>query len=262
VLRPEGAGATGDVAWQAWGRGGRAIARRCQRADAFVAISAAVRAELIAAGYDQDRIIELPNGVPVPDLPWSPRADWPVSPHSIFVGRLAVEKGLHSLVDAWPIVRQMFPDARLTLVGEGPERSALESRVSRLGLGDAIKLPGSVAEPGSILRGADLFVLPSREEGMSIALLEAMALGIPLVASAIPGNLKLVDEGIHGRLARPDDPADLARAINAQWSDLANAVRMGLEARGRVQEHYSISAVARAHLDLFERLVAKGHAAS
>jgi glycosyltransferase involved in cell wall biosynthesis len=262
VLRPEGAGATGDVAWQAWGRGGSAIARRCQRADAFVAISAAVRNELIGAGYDPGRIIDLPNGVPIPEITWMPRADWPASPHAVFVGRLAVEKGLHSLVDAWPTVRRAFPDARLTLIGDGPERPALEGRVARLGLGDCIQLPGSLAEPGSILRGADLFVLPSREEGMSIALLEAMALGIPLVASAIPGNLKLIDEGVHGRPARPDDPADLARAIVAQWSDLPNAARMGLEARRRVSEHYSIAAVARAHLDLFQRLDAKGQAES
>jgi glycosyltransferase involved in cell wall biosynthesis len=255
VLRPEGAGATGDVAWQNWGRGGRAIGRRCRGADAFVAISAAVRSELVDAGYDPGRIFDLPNGVPVPEIAWIPRADWPGSPQAVFVGRLAVEKGLQSLVDAWPTVRRAFPDARLTLVGDGPERPALEARVAALGLGDCVRLLGSMADPGSILRGADLFVLPSREEGMSIALLEAMALGIPLVASAIPGNRKLIDEGVHGLLARPDDPADLARAIRAQWTDLPNAARMGLEARRRVQEHYSIGAVARAHLDLFRRLV-------
>ncbi len=255
VLRPEGAGATGDIAWQAWGRGGRAIARRCKRADAFVAISETVRNELVGAGYDASRIIDLPNGVPVPDEPWSPRPDWAESPHAVFVGRLAPEKGLHALIDSWPIVRRTIPTARLTLIGEGPERPSLEAQIARLGLGDAIQLPGASPDPTALLAAADLFILPSREEGMSIALLEAMALGIPIVATAIPGNLKLVADEVHGRLAPPDDPEGLARAIVAQWSDPVAALRMGRKARARVVERYSIAAVARAHLELFGRLV-------
>ena len=127
VLRPEGAGATGDIAWQGWGRGGRAIARRCKRADAFVAISEGVRRELIGAGYDAWRIVDLPNGVPVPGEPWSPRPGWSENPLAVFIGRLAPEKGLHALIDAWPIVRRPFPSARLTLIGEGPERPASSS---------------------------------------------------------------------------------------------------------------------------------------
>jgi glycosyltransferase involved in cell wall biosynthesis len=254
VLRPEGAGATGDVAWQAWGRGGRSIAARCKRADAFVAISAAVHEELITSGYDPTKIIDLPNGVPIPEVAWSPRPDWERSRRAVFVGRLAPEKGLHSLIEAWPIVLESFPEARLTLVGEGPARAGLAERIERLGLGSAIAMPGSSSDPGAILRESDLFVLPSREEGMSIALLEAMALGMPLVASAIPGNRKLISDGIHGRLAPPDDSNALARAIVAQWRNPAVAAEQGRAARRRVIDAYSIAAVARRHLDLFERL--------
>ncbi len=255
VLRPEGAGATGDVAWQGWGRGGRAIARRCRRADAIVAISAAVCDELAAAGYDPAIVVDLPNGVPIPEEAWSPGPGRDAgSPRAVFVGRLAPEKGLKALVESWPIVRRSFPGARLTLVGEGPERPGIEAVVAGLGLDGAVDLPGPDPDPTSILRRADLFVLPSREEGMSIALLEAMALGVPVVASAIPGNRKLVDDGAHGRLARPDDPTDLARAVVAQWSNPEAAARMGREARRRVAESYSIAAVARSHLDLFRRL--------
>lgn len=258
VLRPEGAGATGDVAWQGWGRGGRAIARRCKEADAFVAISGAVRRELIAAGYDESRIVDLPNGVPVPDEPWSPRPGWSENPEAAFIGRLAPEKGLRALIDAWPIVRRSFPGARLTLIGEGPERPSLAARIAQLGLAESIRLPGPSPTPGAQLASADLFVLPSREEGMSIALLEAMALGIPTVATAIPGNLALIADGVHGRLAPADDPAALARAIVAQWSDPDLAARMGREARRLVIDRHSIGAVARAHLDLFDRLIRPG----
>jgi glycosyltransferase involved in cell wall biosynthesis len=255
VLRPEGAGATGDLAWQAWGRFGRTIGRRCRRADAFVAISPAVRAELETAGYDRTRIVDLPNGVPVPDEPWTPRPAWRDAPHAVFVGRLAAEKGLDTLVSAWPAVRAEHPRARLTLVGDGPERQALVRQIEQLGLAAAVALAGVQANPEDALRAADLFVLPSREEGMSIALLEAMALGLPLVASAIPGNLGLVVDGEHGRLVPPDDPAALARAILEQWSDLDRARSMARAARERVVAEFSITAVARRHLELFRRLV-------
>jgi glycosyltransferase involved in cell wall biosynthesis len=255
VLRPEGAGATGDLAWQSWGRFGRTIGRRCRGADAIVSIASAITAELTAAGYDPSTIVELPNGVPVPDVPWRCRPGWLEAPRAVFVGRLAPEKGLDLLIDAWPEVRARHPRARLTLIGEGPERPTLAARVARLGLTDAVELPGASADPAAPLRAADLFVLPSREEGMSIALLEAMALGIPLVASAIPGNRRLVVDDRHGKLAPPGDPSALARAILDQWAGYDRAIAMARAARQRVARDYSIDAVAGRHVELFRGLI-------
>jgi glycosyltransferase involved in cell wall biosynthesis len=255
VLRPEGAGRTGDVAWQGWGRFGRRIAARCKLADAFVSISPTVAEELRLAGYDPSKIHALPNGVPVPDPPWQRRADWRSAPRAAFVGRLAREKGLDTLVDAWPAVLAAFPEARLTLIGEGPERPELEERIARQGLAAAIDLPGALDDPAGRLRGSDLFVLPSREEGMSVALLEAMALGVPLVATAIPGNRRLIQDFKHGRLVPPDDPAALARGVIDQWTNFDRAFQMTRAARRRVQDEFSIGAVARRHLELFESLV-------
>jgi glycosyltransferase involved in cell wall biosynthesis len=255
VLRPEGAGETGDLAWQSWGRFGRTIGKRCKTADALVAISPAIRAELEAAGYDRARIHDLPNGVPVPEEPWRPRPDWREAPIAMYVGRLAPEKGLDTLVEAWPRVLAAHPAATLALVGEGPERAALEAQVARLGLGRQVQLAGASADPTSLLRSADLFVLPSREEGMSIALLEAMALGVPAVATAIPGNLGLLTDGQHGRLANAGDPEAIAVAILDQWSNPDRALAMAAQARARVESEFSIATVARRHLELFERLV-------
>lgn len=256
VLRPEGAGATGDIAWQGWGRFGRAIGRRCQAADAVISISTAITDELRRAGYDPARIHALPNGVPVPDDLWQRRADWRSAPRAVFVGRLAPEKGLDTLVEAWAQVRTAQPSAHLTLVGEGPERPKLEARIAALRLVPAVDLPGSVADPALALRAADVFVLPSREEGMSIALLEAMALGMPLVASSVPGNRRLVQDFKHGRLVPPNDPDALARAVLDQWSNFDRAVHMGRAARSRVAQEFSIAAVARRHLDYFQKLIA------
>lgn len=257
VLRPEGAGATGDLAWQSWGRFGQTIGRRCREADAIVSISQAITQELLGAGFEGGRIHPLPNGVPVPPAPWQPRADWSAAPRAHFVGRLAPEKGLDTLIEAWPLVRASYPEAKLTLLGDGPERAALEDQVARLGLKDAVELPGATEAPSRHLLGSDLFVLPSREEGMSIALLEAMALGLPLVASAIPGNQHLVEDRVHGRLAPPEDPNALGRAILEQWAEFEQATLMGQAARRRVVAEFSIAAVARRHIDLFKELIHK-----
>jgi glycosyltransferase involved in cell wall biosynthesis len=252
VLRPEGAGATGDLAWQTWGRFGATIAKRCLQADAVVSISPAVRAELISAGYDPAKIHDLPNGAPVPNEPWKPSE---VQARAAFVGRLAPEKGLDTLLDAWPLVLASRPDARLTLVGDGPERSRLEAQIASLGIASSVDLAGSHPAPIELLRASDLFVLPSREEGMSVALLEAMALGLPIVATDIPGNRGLIDEGIHGHLVPPDRPAALAAAILRRWDEPGAAARMASAARRRVVSEFSIAAVARGHLEMFARLI-------
>jgi glycosyltransferase involved in cell wall biosynthesis len=261
VLRPEGAGATGDLAWQRWGRFGRRIGSRCRCADAFVAISREIARELAEAGYDPTRIVAIPNGVPVPETPWQRRANWRSDPRAIFVGRLAPEKGLGTLIDAWPGVRQTFPQARLILIGEGPERPRLEELARSLGLSlgpdQAVDFPGALDDVNRELRAADLFVLPSKEEGMSIALLEAMALGLPLVASSIPGNRRLISDYKHGRLAPPEDAQTLARVITEQWNDFDRAFHMSRAARNRVQQEYSIEVVARKHLALFEEILGK-----
>jgi len=276
VLRPEGAGETGDLAWQSWGNFGRAIGLRCRDADAFVAISSSIEAELREAWHSgtmrpfrltrflhrtskEPRIVTIPNGVPIPGNAWHQRPNWQQTPRAVFIGRLAPEKGLDTLIRAWPIVRASHPNATLTLIGEGPQRRLLEDQAKVLGLvlgrDQAVDLPGAMVDPSLALRTADLFVLPSREEGMSVALLEAMALGMPLVASSIPGNRRLVSDFEHGRLFPTDDADRLAQVIIEQWENLDRAVQMGREARNRVDHEFSIQAIARQHLTLFRDIV-------
>jgi glycosyltransferase involved in cell wall biosynthesis len=276
ILRPEGAGATGDIAWQSWGNFGRLIGLRCRRSAAFVAISQAVEKELVQSWQTgtlrpslwfrasrftppSPRIVAIPNGVPVPENSWNARPGWQISPRAVFVGRLAPEKGLHTLIHAWPPVRTRYPNAHLVLIGAGPERATLEAGARNLDLTlgpeGTVEFPGTVADTTAALRKADLFVLPSREEGMSIALLEAMALGVPVVASAIPGNRRLVRDFEEGRLVPPNDPETLAQVIIDQWDNFDRAVAMGRAARNRVEREFSIQAVARKHLDLFQEIL-------
>ncbi|HEY2146684.1 MAG TPA: glycosyltransferase, partial [Pirellulales bacterium] len=117
------------------------------------------------------------------------------TPLAVYTGRLHRMKGLNDLIAAWPRVLKHHPAARLWLVGEGPEHAVLERKARSLGLNARVVFAGSFDNLEDILTAADLFVLPSFEEGLSIALLEAMAVGLPVVASDIAGNRLVVEPG-------------------------------------------------------------------
>lgn len=272
VLRAEATGRTGDIYWQRHARFGRKIARRCREADAFVAIAEPARRELLDAGYPAERIHAIPNGVAIPpDRPEGnrdaarkelaqahPQLDLPPDARlAVYAGRLDARKGLATLVQAWPRVLQEAPEARLWLVGEGDARRRLTDQIRRLDLPDRVLLAGRYDAVDDFLRAADLFVLPSEEELMSMALLEAMAAGLPIVASDIPANRHLISPGKHGLLAPAKKNAPLAEAILSLLADRDRASTLGQAARRRASDHFSLAAMADAHLELFERLIEK-----
>ena len=113
-----------------------------------------------------------------------------------------------------PAILEHAPGAVLTILGEGEERAALEALVSGLGLGEAVRLAGFSPNPLAEMAGADLLISASRYEGFANVILEAMAVGCPVVATDCPGATReMVVEGRTGWLARPQDPDDLARAV-------------------------------------------------
>ena len=185
---PRGRGRRATSPGKRWGRFGRRIGARCKQADAVVSISQAVTDELARGGLRPVEDPRDPQRRARPRRPWQRRPDWRERPARRVRRPARAEKGLDVLIHAWPAVRAAFPGARLTLVGEGPERPALEGIVAGARPGRRRRAAGRVGRPVRRLRGADLFVLPSREEGMSVALLEAMALGVPLVATVDPGQ--------------------------------------------------------------------------
>jgi glycosyltransferase involved in cell wall biosynthesis len=269
VLRAEGAGLSGDCHWQLSARGGVALKRRCMRANAFVAPSRAIERELIAAGYARPRIHYVPNGVPVSEPRTSQRrrearaalaehsrllAAEEDAPVAVYAGRLHPAKGLVELVEAWRGVIERAPSARLWLVGEGSEADRLRSHIEARGLAGAVVLAGAFDDVGDFLAAADLFVLPSHEEGMSMALLEAMAAGLPIVASDIPGNRTLLEDGVHARLTPVGDVGSLTESIVEMLLDRELAAPLGAAARRRAETEFSLERCVERHVELFERL--------
>lgn len=269
VVRAEGAGLTGDCHWQLEATCGLRIKRRCQRADALVAPSPAIERELIAAGYSRRRIHYIPNGVVMPEpceaanraqartdlAEADPSLAIGNAPLTVYTGRLHPMKGLDDLVRAWPQVLKELPAARLWLVGDGPYRVELNDLIGRLGLWGFVYLAGAYDDVEEFLRAADLFALPSLEEGMSVAVLEAMAMGLPVIASAIPANETIVADNVTGRLTPLRDANRLATLIVELLKDRRQAGRLGTEARRLVGEKYSLDRMVDSHLKLFDDLI-------
>jgi glycosyltransferase involved in cell wall biosynthesis len=270
ILRATGAGGTGDCHWHKIGRCGYRIRRQVGRADALIAPSPAIEAELLAAGFAAERLVRLDSGVPIPESRTAARRKQAremiggsnaalslddKSLLAVYTGRLHAAKGLAHLIDAWATVVQQRPDARLWLVGEGPEHAALERQIHSLRLVGRVTLVGSFDSVEDMLLAADVFVLPSFEEGLSIALLEAMAIGMPVIASDISGNRRVVQDDLNGLLVPSGNSATLAQAIERVFTAPDWAAELGAAARRHVEEHYSLDRMVEEHLNLFRRLV-------
>jgi glycosyltransferase involved in cell wall biosynthesis len=135
-------------------------------------------------------------------------------PHLVAAGRLSKEKGADVLLDAMPLVRAAILDADLTILGEGPLKPDLLEQRQRLGLNEAVHLVGFQPNPYPYFKHADVFVLPSRFEGLPLVVLEALAVGTPVVASDCPGALReILGDCPKARLVPPSDPKALAEAI-------------------------------------------------
>ena len=270
ILRAEGAGRSGDCHWQNTAMMGRRIRARCHQADMVVALSNDVENDLIQAGYPRSIIHQIPNGVQ-PGIErtrhrrmkartalGTAHSDLKLAEDTllaVYNGRLHRDKGLEVLIDGWKIVSERWSHSRLWIVGEGEERNALQSKIRAMGLDGRILLPGVFDSIDDVLRAADLFVLPSFQEGMSIALLEALSNGLPCVATDIPGNRAVLEGQQHGVLVPPRNAAALAEAMIHLWERPTAAWELGGIAQQYVQSRFSLAQVADQHLQLFRQLL-------
>jgi glycosyltransferase involved in cell wall biosynthesis len=231
--------------------------------DGVIAVSEAARNFLIAAkGYPPGRVVVVPNGrdlsVYGPGQGREPvrRALGldPAAPVVGVVGRLEAQKGHTYLLDAWPDVRRDFPGARLLVVGDGALRAELEARALGPGLGGSVTFTGFRADVPRVLAALDVLVLPSLYEGMPLTAIEASAMGLPVVATAVDGTPEVVRDGETGRLVPPARPAALADALRALLADPARARAMGRAGRAHVLARFDLDTQVEATARVYRRV--------
>jgi len=145
---------------------------------------------------------------------------------------------------------------RLTMIGDGSLRAQIEGVLASAGIRDLAWLPGARDDVPEILRALDVFVLPSINEGISNTILEAMACGLPVVATAVGGNPELVVAGETGALVPPQDPDALADALAVYVNDRAQMARAGRGGRDRIEREFSLPAMVGRYLDVYDQVLA------
>jgi glycosyltransferase involved in cell wall biosynthesis len=169
------------------------------------------------------------------------------------VGRYAEEKNQQSLVAAMADVVEALPSSHLFLVGWGPLEADLRGAVVRHGIEESVTVTGRVESVQEYYSLADVFVLPSLTEGLSVVLLEAMAAGLPVVGTDVPGTAEAVDDGSTGVVVPPDSPEALADAM-VRVAPADRRERMGRNGHQRVREHFSIRHTAESYVDIYRRV--------
>lgn len=249
-----------------------ALRRKLYRAaaaasDRTIAVSPAVREWLCGEmGFDERQTVLLMNGVDSRAFPETAtrnddclRTQLGLSGRRIVtcVGRLVPGKGHRFLVDAMAKVRERYADAALLIVGDGPERRSLERQVEELRLTEAVRFAGHRPDVTALLRLAAVFVLPSFSEGIPIALIEAMAAGRPVVATAVPGNLDVVVDDRFGLLVPAGDAQALVDAISSVLDDPDQAARRAARGQQRIRDSFDIEQSIAATTALYDDVLAE-----
>ena len=237
------------------GRIGQLVAKLGRTAfTQWIATTQAVRDALLRAGVDESRILVIPNGVDLLDKP----ARQPLAPvrRFLYLGRLStnIERDVPGLLRAFDAVADQVGDAELALVGGGDLLEQTRSLAQACRNAGRIRVMGP-GNPAEWLTWADCFVLPSRREGLSNALLEAMAAGLPCIANDIPPNREVLADGDAGMLVPVEDAERLQEAMLRCAADVGHAGQLAQAARTRVEKRYSIRGVAMEYADLYAALL-------
>jgi L-malate glycosyltransferase len=225
-------------------------AYRC--ATMVVANCAAARGILLDEGLAPAAIAVIPNGVEAAVYPDRDgvTARRPVR-SVITVANLRSEKSHETLIAAAALLASEFADVRFQVVGDGPRRAELEALVRARGLDRRVQFLGYREDVAQLLAEADVFVLPSRSEAFPNGAIEAMAAGLPVVASATGGLLDLIEHGHTGLLFEPGNPQALADALRHLFTDRGIAAGIGQRAQAQVRQRYSFERMVRSFEDLY-----------
>lgn len=231
------------------------LLKRLTKADCFIAISGAISRDMISLGISREKIKNIPNGVNLCADKWKHSCSRERSAICITKINQLPNKGIDILLKAWGILAQEYNrPLKLQIFGRG-DSDLFDQMVADFKIKDSVHFAGLAKDVKESLLEASLFVLPSRREGLSNALLEAMSLGMPCIATDISGNQDLIQHGKNGLLVPSENPRLLADAVVYMLDNPDKAMDMGASARRTIEERYSISTVADKYLELYRDLI-------
>ncbi len=224
-----------------------------RHANYWVGITQGICNHLIKGGMPADRVVQIPNFADESPVEAIPRDSFNTPtdrPLLLAAGRLHTNKAFDVLLQALP----QIPDAILWLAGDGPEQKALEKLSNRLGLQERVRFLGWRDDVASLMKTADMFVCPSRHEGLGSIVVESWFHECPIVAANSQGPGELIEDGRTGLITPIDDAGALATAINSLLQDPQLASTLASNAKAHYDQHYSKATIARQYAELFERI--------
>ena len=223
----------------------------------IVVLSSRMQQSLAEYNFDLPGIQFIPNGVDITrfklasvDTSRDERAQVVVC-----VSGLRYEKGIDVLLQAWHLVHKQAPQARLIIVGDGSLQNQLTCMADALDIATCVEFTGLQSDIPAQLRRGSLAVLPSRWEGMPNAVLEAMACGLPCVATRVSGSEDIIQHGANGLLVEPEDYQGMAQALLTLLNDPLLVQKYGHAARQTIERHYSLEHIIDRYVELYQRII-------
>ena len=227
--------------------------------NAFITISDEIDAELSAHHIAPAQRLLIPNGVDTEHYAPTSKAEkaqlretlaLPEGPLVLFMGRFAAEKRIQDLISIWPKILITHPNATLLLIGTGEEEPALQALA-----GKNVRFTGALDNVSPVLNAVDLFVLPSATEGLSNAMLEAMAAGLPVIATSVGGAPDVIQHGHNGWLIPPGDRPKLFLAVKTLLENKNQRSSLGHQARITMQKQYALPVTAQRLRSLYDQVI-------
>ncbi len=242
--------------------------RAIEGVDRLIAVSEGLRATYERIGVPPELFVTVPNGV-------APRADRigraeareilglePDRPVVMTIGRLTHMKAQWTLIDAVPCLSALVPGLAVVLIGDGPLRGPLQEQAAALGVAGHVLFAGHRPDARRLLAAADVFVLPSRHEGMPLAALEAMEARLPVVATSVIGTAEVVADGVTGALVRPGDASALGAAVARLLADPGLRRGQGAAGRRRYEARFTRERMALGTAEVYDSALAVGKVAA
>ena len=260
ILNISSSGPGGDVNRHRKTPWGRLFLRCCRLASRIVILNQEMYAELKSIGYPENDTVKIPNGVDLTTYRvndkrhyWREKIGVQNEKLILYTGRLSAEKGVDVLIAAYAALDRSLP-TKLYILGDGPETARLKQLITHYHLEDRVMMQPAVDDVTGYLFSADIFVMPSHFEGLSNSVLEAMACGIPVIATRVTGNKELVTDGINGLLVEPYNAAQLTEALSYLIKNPDKGSELGRHAQELVKEHYNLYRIAEKYLTLYQDL--------